>query len=352
MSKSRSQELAAVVAVVLLLAGVVRAVGDRFSERRDAVLNACRSELKSAGLTAEAAKKKYPTPELALCRCASVVPGGVGEVVVRGTFRPGTKFLFNSDKVQVVKESLIAPPGQKESEYHVTIKAAQVSLPEFISLESFEPQLCRGISCSAVYIGGKYEWNFSAENGWKIQLRQVSEPGCSQGGSAAVYHAEFFRANDPKAFEASDVRVSCHQDECSGEIEEGRGSTAQQQKMLTAMQNVSPDEQKRTDQRVKDLQAQMAEEQKKMQNFASLSAAEQKKIMDRLQEIGKQMAEAMTPKGVAAAQKEMEQNKAEFGCHSLNFHLKGTALEGNMSCGEKVGNHGQLKLQGTTKFVG
>ncbi|MGD0695935.1 MAG: hypothetical protein ABSB82_13885 [Terriglobia bacterium] len=352
MSKSRSQKLAAVVVVILLVAGVLRAVGDRYAERRDAILAACRSELKSAGLTAAAVKNKYPTPELALCRCARVVPGGVGEVVVRGTFRQGTKFLFSSDKVQVVKEALVASPGQKESEYHVTIKAAQVSLPEFISLESFEPQLCRGISCPAVYIGGKYEWNFTANNGWKIQLRQVSEPGCSQGGSAAVYHAEFFHANEPKAFEASDVRVSCHQDGCNGEFEEGRGATAQQQKMLTAMQNVSPDEQKRSEQRVKELQAQMAEEQNKMQNFASLSAAEQKKIMDRLQEIGKQMAEALTPKGVAEAQKAMEQNKAEFGCHNINFALKGNALEGNMSCGEKVGNHGQLKLQGTSKFVG
>jgi len=352
MSKSSSQELAAVVVVILLVAGVIRAVSDRHAERRDAILAACRSELKSAGLTAAAAKNKYPTPELALCRCARVTPGGVGEVVVRGTFRQGTKFLFNSDKVQVVKEALVASPGQKESEYHVTIKAAQVSLPEFISLESFEPQLCRGISCPAVYIGGKYEWNFTADNGWKIQLRQVKEPGCGQGETTAVYHAEFFRPSEAKAFEASDVRVGCHQDECDGNFEEGRGATAQQQKLMTAMQNVSPEEKKRSEQRVKELQAQMEVEQKKMQNFANLSAAEQKKIMDRLQEIGKQMAEALTPKGVAAAQKEMEQNKAEFGCHNINFALKGNALEGNMSCGEKVGNHGQLKLQGTSKFVG
>jgi len=346
------RKLAAATVVALLLAGVLRAVSDHYAERRDAILAACRSELKSAGLEAAAVKKQYPTPELKLCRCARVTPGSVGEVVVRGTFRPGTKFVFSSDKVQVVKEALIASAGQKESEYHATIKAAQVSLPEFITLESYEPQLCRGISCPAVYIGGKYEWNLSADNGWKIQLRQASEPGCSQGGSAAVYHAEFFRANEPKAFEASDVRVSCHQDDCSGDFEEGRGANAQQQKMLMAMQNVSPDEQKRTDQRVKELQAQMDGLQKKMQNFASLSAKEQKDLMAQIQEISKQMVEAMTPKGVAEAQKEMEQSKAEFGCHSIDFHLKGGGLEGNLSCGEKVGNHGQLKLQGTSKFVG
>lgn len=352
MSKSSSQKLAAVVVVALLLAGVVRAVGDRFSERRDAILDACRSELKSTGLKEDAVKKKYPTPELALCRCASVVPGGVGEVVVRGTFRQGTKFLFNSDKVQVVKEALVAPAGQKESEYHATIKAAQVSLPEFISLESFEPQLCRGISCLAAYIGGKYEWNFTAANGWKIQLRQVKDAGCGHGETAAVYHTEFFRPNEAKAFEARDARVECQREECHGNFEEGPEAAAAQQKMLTAMQNVSPEEQKRSEQRVKELQAQMADLQKKMQNFANLSAKDQKDLMARLQEVSKQMAEALTPKGVADAQHEMEQKKAEFGCYGISFHLKGNALEGNMSCGEKVGTHGQLKLQGTTKFVG
>jgi hypothetical protein len=44
--------------------------------------------------------------------------------------------------------------------------------------------------------------------------------------------------------------------------------------------------------------------------------------------------------------------EAEFGCHNIFFKLKGSALEGNLACGEKVGARGQLNIQGTTKFVG
>jgi len=350
MPKLNGSKLAAAAVMVLLVAGIVRAVADQMTARRDAITSACRNELKSSGQTVAAVKNKYSTPELKLCKCADVTPGGVGEVVVRGTFRPGTKFLFSSDEVQVVKESLT--PGQPESEYHATIKAAPGSLPELVSVQSFEPQLCRGIYAPAVYIGGKYEWNFTADNGWKIQLRQTQAPTCKQGGTAAVYRAEFFKPHETSAFESPEVRVSCHNGACDGTLEEGAGETAQNQKMLSALQNQSPEEKEQSDKRVKELQAQMAQLQDKMKNFASLSPKEQQDLMAKVGDISKQMAEAMMPKGLAQAQHEGEEQKAEFGCHSMSFHLKGNALEGSMSCGKKVGSEGELKLQGTTKLAG
>jgi len=351
MSHSTTHKIIWAASAALMLAGMMRAFSDQFDQKRDAIFAVCRSDAQKAG-GAAAVKKANPTPEVTLCKCVRITPGGTGDVVVRGTFRPGTKFLFESDKVQVLKEALVPVPGKKEAEYRATVKAAPVTLPEFIGIQSFEPQLCRGISCPAVYIGGKYEWNFTGDNGWKIQLRETSEPGCNEGGASAEYHAEFFKGGEPKAFEAATVKVSCHQGECSGEIEEGQGAAAQGQKMLSAMQNVSQSERAQSDKRVKEIQAQMEAEQKKMANFASLSQAEQQKIITRLGELGKQLADAMTPKGVAEAQKAAEQNKSEFGCHYMDFHLNGTGLAGVMRCGEKVGNHGELNLQGTSKFVG
>jgi capsule polysaccharide export protein KpsE/RkpR len=122
--------------------------------------------------------------------------------------------------------------------------------------------------------------------------------------------------------------------------------------MIAAIQNVSPEEKARSQQRVSELQTEMKKLQEKMQNFASLSKQDQQDLVARIQAISKEMAEAMTPKGVAEAQREMGQKQAEFGCGNISFQLKGSALEGNMLCGEKVGSRGQLKLQGTTKFVG
>jgi hypothetical protein len=352
MAKPYNGKLVAAGVALLLVAGIMRAVSGRYVERREAIMAACRNELKSAGLDASAVREKYPTPEVTLCRSARVAPGGVGEVVLRGTFRQGTKFLLNSDKVEVIKEAFNASAGQKESEYRATIKAAQTSLPDYIYIESYEPQLCRGTSSLAACIGGKYEWDFTADNGWKIQLRQLSASACKEGETSSLYRAEFFRSAGPRPFELRNVRVGCQQGRCSGSFEEGSDTAAAQQKMLTAMQNVSPEEEERSQQRVKELQAEMTQLQKKMQNFASLSKQDQQKLMARVQEISKEMAAAVTPKGVAEAEHEMAEKQAEFGCRNLSFELKGGALEGDMVCGEKIGSRGQLRLHGTTKFVG
>jgi hypothetical protein len=323
MSKSTNGKLLAAGVVLLLLAGIMRALSGSYVERRDAIMAACRNELKSSGLDASALKQKYPTPEVTFSRPARVAPGGVGEVVLRGTFRQGTKFLFDSDKVEVVKETLNARAGQKESEYHATIKAAQSPLPDSINIESYEPQLCRGTSVLGACIGGKYEWDFTADNDWKIQLRQLSEGTCSEGEASSLYRAEFYRSAGPKPFEVRNVRVGCRQERCSGRFEE---ASAQQDEM--------------------------AQLQKKMQNFASLSEQERDKLMARIQEVAKEQSDALSKRLAEAQSGVTAQKEAEFGCGNISFQLKGSALEGNMVCGEKVGSHGQLKLQGTTKFVG
>jgi hypothetical protein len=251
----------------------------------------------------------------------------VGEVVVRGTFRQGTKFLFNSDKVEVVKEALNASAGRKESEYRATIKAAQSPLPDSINIESYEPQLCRVTSVVGVCIGGKYEWDFTADNGWKIQLRQVGESACKEGQASSLYRAEFFRSAGPKPFEVRNVRVGCQHEQCFGsfeEVSEGAGTP----------------------------EAEMAELQKKLMNFASLSEQERNKLMARMQELAKEQSGAVSKQLAEAQSGVAAQKEAEFGCHNIGFRLNGSALEGNMACGEKVGSRGQLNLQGTTKFVG
>jgi hypothetical protein len=231
--------------------------------------------------------------------------------------------MFDNDKVEVVKETLNARPGQKESEYRATIKAAQSPLPDYSNVESFEPQLCRQTSTLAVCIAGKYEWDFTADNGWKIQLRQLSEPTCSEGGGSLHYHAEFFRSAQPKPFEVRNVQIGCGQEQCSGRLEEA--STQQDE---------------------------MAQLQKKMMNYASLSKQEQDKVMARYQELVKEQSDALSKRLAEAQSGVTAQKEAEFGCHNIYFKLKGSALEGNLACGEKVGARGQLNIQGTTKLVG
>ncbi len=342
-----------VVGVVSLLAwGLARAAVSRYVQRRDAIVADCRAEEKRLGLDRKELRKKFPTPEITLCRFARILPGASGEVVVRGTFHAGTKFLFSNDKIEVVKEALAVKPGQKESEYRATVKVGQSSLPDYAYVQSFQPATCRTTNCLAVYIGGKYEWDFTADNGWRIKLRQASDPSSGDQEPVSQYRAEFYRGAEPKAFETRDARLSCHQEQCHLEISEGAEAAEMQQKLLTRMETVSPQEQQQSRQRVKQLEAEMAKLQEKMKDFVKLSAAEQKELTARLQEVATQMAQAMMPKGVAEAVQEMERKKQEFGCRAMDFWLKAGAVEGNLSCGEKVGRAGQLDLKGTMKFLG
>ena len=87
---------------VLMLAGLglLRGALTGFQQKQQALRAASRSELQKLGITRDAAKAKYPTPQITLASSACLIPGGTGEVVVKGKFAPETKFVFETDQVR------------------------------------------------------------------------------------------------------------------------------------------------------------------------------------------------------------------------------------------------------------
>ena len=334
------------VLAVLLLWGVLRAATTNYAQRQQEVFKQCGLERERLGLSDTALRQKYPTPEIGFCKAIKVAPGGTGEVVVKGNFLPGTRFLFDNEKIQVVKEGLVG------SDYHATIKVAQSSLPDYATVYSYQPVRCMTTSCPAVSITGKFAWDLTADNGWHIKLEPVDQPGGPTDRIASTYRAEFYRPGEAKPFEVRSVDLSCHEDECHGVVGEGTQDAALKQKAVQGMMNRSPAEQQQSQAAVKQAQAEMAQVQQQMQNFTKLSPDEQKALMARLQAASKKMADAMTPKATAEAQQEMEKNKQEFGCAGMSLSPKGAGLQGTMACGEKVGQRGQLKLTGNVKYLG
>lgn len=330
------------VLAILLFWGVVRAAIPKYEQKRQEIFNQCGVDRQRLGLSDAALRQKYPTPEIAFCKVIKVAPGATGEVVVKGNFQPGTKFLFDNDKIEVVKESLAG------SDYHATIKVTQSSLPDYANVYSYQPVRCMSTYCPAVSITGKYEWDLTADNGWHVKLEPVDKPDSPPDRTASAYRAEFYHAGEAKPFQVRNVDLVCHEDECHGVIGEGTEDAALKQKAVQGFMNRSPAEEQQSQAAVKQAQADMADLQKQMQNYAKMSADEQKALMARLQAAGKRMAEAMTPKAVAEAQQQMDKNKQEFGCTGMFLSPKGTALQGNMACGEKVG---RLKLTGSVKYL-
>ncbi len=343
MSKKHFNGLATVSVALLLLWGIARtgaqvakqplkgkpepAAMSRYEERLRAIRTEFEAERKRLGLDVEALKAKYPTPEITLCRRMRAIPGGTAEVVTRGKFAPGTRFLLENDNVEVVQETVTA------SEYRAKVRVAPNVGPGVASVHAVTPVSPGDTQCSPLYIGGKYEWDFTADNGWRIKLRMVDERLGSEETQIPrpLYRAEFYRGDDTSPFETRDMELSLESSL--------RGS------YYGGMQEPEAD-----------TGGAMAEIEKLTQKMAdpNLSDAEQDRLEQRLNDLIEKMSQEQTSpdygKKMERQQAEMERKRQEFGCHSFNFRLKpGGVVEGDLTCGSKVGT---LKYTGTMKFLG
>src|SRR5579864_759136 len=134
MARKQLSRCIAVALGFLVVFGIARAANSRYAERRSAFFDSQAAERKKLQLADwSQVKAKYPTPEITLCHAAHVAPGGTAEVAVRGKFVPGSKFLFENDAVEVVKESATS------TEYHATVRIASDIGPTYSPLHVFAP---------------------------------------------------------------------------------------------------------------------------------------------------------------------------------------------------------------------
>ena len=136
-------------------------------------------------------------PEIGLVSSACLLPGGTGEVVVKGKFVPDTRFIFQNDSLEVVKESLTA------GEYRATLKVAPGIGPQTAALMAISP--VSGISTRkerAAVVGGKYEWIMESANGWKIVARSAGDRPCGSTAPAEdPYEVLFYRKGEASPLE-------------------------------------------------------------------------------------------------------------------------------------------------------
>lgn len=310
----------AVLLGALVVFGIARAANSHYAERRSAFYESQQAERKRLGLTDwRQVIAKYPTPEITLCRAARIVPGATGEVTVGGKFVPGSKFLFENDVVEVVAESATA------TEYHATVRVAAGVGPGYSPLHVFAA--VSGIEashpCPAVYIGGKYEWEFTAQNGWRIKLHPKGDSFPKEGMQETPYTAEFYRGNEAKPFEVREFSLGLggplYGNSYSGGFAESSNQSGPMADMEQIMKklydpNTSPEERARLTQRMVEAQQQMTD-----------------------------------PANAMKAQQQQQQKDAEFGCKNMHFSDSADSVEGQISCGQKVGT---IAIKGTRRFVG
>jgi hypothetical protein len=313
-----------VVVFTILAWGITRAAISKYQQKRQEILASCKLERDKLGIKdAAQIRDKCPTPEIKLVSPAKVAPGDQVEVTVNGKFAAGTRFLFGSDSIEVVTESTAV------NSYRATIKVAPGGGPETVFLEALTPVCCTSTRReSALVIGGKFEWNLKAGNGWRILGSAYAPPGGPGGSPELKYTLAFFRGAETAAFAKRVVTVfpsnssgiPNYNFSISQEDESSQNVQAEYERLMTEMSN------------------------------PNLTGAQREKLIQQLQAMAQKMTEQMKQMADPAYQKSLQAQQEQFGCASISVSLQNGSLTGNMRCSQKVGTN--IPINGTMKYLG
>lgn len=312
----------AVGAVFMLAAlGFMRAANFRFTQKMDAIRNSFTEQLQKMGLTRATAKAKYPTPYVGDIKSGCLTPGGTGDVTVDGNFAPGTKFVFQSDDVEVVKEALVG------NQYRATLKVAPGIGPRSVSVWAMSPSTVAASSGGGAKIGGKYEWIIDSANGWRIVARSRADNACG-AQSEDAYDMEFFRKGETTAFKKlkATVGFSMYEGAYNFRMQEDAAAGSGVDEYQTLM--------------------------KKMTD-PNLPQAQREQIMKQLQKASEAMMANMKQMASPEAVKQREAEKQKFGCEYIRMQVEGAnpaAMKGDMRCAPAVGQ--RVAVTGSLKFLG
>ncbi len=302
-----------VVIGIMLCWGVTHAALSKYQQKEQAIRDSCRAE--RAKMTPEQQKQlSCNTPEVSLVSKASVKPGETVEVAINGKFPAGTRFVFQSDSIEVLKEASNA------NSYRATIKAASGGVPRTVSISALTPQCCKGAYLSqAVKITGNYLWDLQAANGWKIKAQPI--PSDPAGSRELQYSLEFFRGGASAPFTkrpATLYPAEADSDSLSFSISGQDESSMNVQQQIESIT-------------------------KQLQN-PNLSDAERDKLMQKMQDVMAKMTQTIQDPGYV---KKIQAEQAEFGCQGIRLNLQNGALTGTMNCSEKVGR--SIAITGSMK---
>lgn len=312
-----------IVLGTMLAWGVTHAYLSKYDQKRQEILAACKSAReKLSPEEQKALTAKCATPEISLVSPAVVKPGDTVDVTVTGKFPAGTGFLFQSDTVEVVKES-VAP-----NSYRATIRVAPGGGPEHLTVAAFTPVCCKSqYKSNAMSVTGNFEWDLKGANGWTIKARSIPPAAGASASSDLAYALEFYRGAETAPFEKRRAT-----------LEPSQGNPPSYYFSISNQDEASTN-----------VQAEMESIGKQMQN-PNLSDADRERLMKRYEQVIASMTKDLGKMSDPAYIKQLQQKEEEFGCNSINLTVQNGAASGNLNCSQKVGRG--IKITGTMKYLG
>lgn len=323
MSGSLIRKVALALVGLALVLGFARGALTKFQQQRQAIIAKAEAERNRLGINdRKTLYAKYPTPEIGLVTAACLAPGETGEVILKGQFPPGTKVLFDSDRIEVLREN-ITP-----TEYRATVKVPPDITPMSVRIEVITPvSAAYANRDNVIVITGKYEWLLKAANGWRIRAFLLEDNRCQSENGKMKYTVEFYRGAETKPFETRTATL--HYDQYTTgrpynfDIEEeAAGGNAQKE---------------------------MEEIARKFQS-GNLSDAEMTKLMARMEQIQQELQAEYAKMASPDYIRQLEEKKQQFGCEDMYLKVTGTQVDGYLRCSEKVGS--EIALTGTIKYMG
>ena len=322
MNRGIGRTVTFVLVSTLLAWGLTRAAISNYEQKRKEILAGCKAERDKLGKSDPQLCGKYPTPEIGLVKAGAITPGATVEVTIPGKYPPGTRFLFGSDSIEVQKESLVG------NTYTASLRVSPDAGPERISLDAFGPVCCKsGRRDNALTIGGNFEWNFTAVNGWRIKTAPWPREGAISRSGDIKYMLEFYRGNETTPFTRrsgtlmpKDERPPSYYFSIGSQDESEMETQAEMEKLYKALAN------------------------------PKLSSAERKVLMDKIKVISEKTNESLGKMADPAYQKQRRAQQEEFGCSALTVSKEAAGLSGYMNCSSKVGT--SIKVTGTMNLAG
>lgn len=303
---------------VLAAWGMAHAYMVKYESKRQSILAGCKAARDM--MTPEQVRQlNCATPEISLVTPSTIKPGDTTDVTVTGRFPAGTQFLFESDTVEVLKESSAA------NSYRATIKVNSAAGPEDLPIRAFVPACCKSKrKIGALAVAGNFAWELKAVNGWTVKARSVAPAAGDSRSKGLAYALEFYRGAETTPFEKRRATLFpqlstppgysfsiSNQDEAS--------VNAQQEMEMLGKQIKNP----------------------------NLSDAEREKIMKKISDAVDRMAGESTRKSTQDLVKQLQEKEQAFGCTNISLKLDNGVATGSMACSEKVGRG--IALTGTLK---
>lgn len=324
MSRSFLYRSLALVAALCILWGAGKSAALRFHQQRQELLKVAVAEQRRLGLTNRTQLlAKYPTPEITFCKVIDIEPGATAEVVLPGKYVAGSRFLYENDAIEVVKDSVTA------SEYRATIRAATDATPCLAAVHGFSPVSAAAASCDAVRIGGIFEGQFSAANGWAVRLIPQER---KKDDNDWPYLVEFTKRGESRPFEKF-PGVMRMEDSCST----GKYEVELRVKRESVSSPGGVEEYQR-----------LAQQMQK----PGITPQEYEKLLQRMTELATQMQKSMESTNQKVMENAEQANKLEmFGCKKLEFTVNGGAASGDLNCRDANGSPQPVKITGTLRKV-